>query len=122
MNASAHTATACIRHNTHGRSAGRLSAIEIAVVVLAAVTLVACALISTGRQGSVPSVESITVRVSESDTLWEIAQNHPVGGLSTAQTVALIRDLNHMSTSAIVAGETLRVPSDPAVGTAMASR
>ena len=122
MNANAHTAAVGIRHNAHGRGAGRLSAIEIAVVALAAVTLVTCALISTGRQGSVPSVESITVRVSESDTLWEIARNHPVSGLSTAQTVALIRDLNQMSTSAIAAGETLRVPADPAVGTAMASR
>lgn len=122
MNADAHRAAIGIRPSMHGRTARRLSVVELAIVALAAVVLVACALISTGRQGSVPSVESVTVRVSPSDTLWGIAKDHPVSGLSTAQTVALIRDLNEMSTSAIIAGETLRVPADPAVGTAMARR
>ncbi|MHB1340168.1 MAG: LysM peptidoglycan-binding domain-containing protein [Coriobacteriia bacterium] len=99
----------------------RLSAVEVAAVALAAVALIACALISTGRP-TTPAVKSITVRVSESDTLWEIARDHPVSGLSTAQTVAFIRDLNDMSTSAIVAGETLRVPADATAATAMARR
>lgn len=52
------------------------------------------------------------VSVDPSGTLWEIAAEHPVEGLSTAQTVDLIRDENGLASSTLHTGQTLVVPAN----------
>lgn len=62
------------------------------------------------------------ITVSESGTLWAIAQAHPVPGLSTADTVALIKESNLLDSAIIMPGQTLRVPAQTQPSIAVASR
>jgi Tfp pilus assembly protein FimV len=54
---------------------------------------------------------AITVRVSASDTLWTIAAAHRLPGLTTAQMVAVISEINS-ATGEITPGTALKVPVD----------
>lgn len=124
MNAHAAT-TLGIQHATPAARTPRrsgLSGIEVAVLALATIALVMCAALSLGRTAAPMVDATVTVKIAPSDTLWDLARTHPVSGLTTAQTVAVIRDLNQMSTSAIVAGETLKVPAGGSIEAAVASR
>jgi Tfp pilus assembly protein FimV len=60
--------------------------------------------------GQVPQ-STCTISVDPQQTLWDVAQQYPIEGLSTAQTVDVIRSLNSMSDSSLAVGQTLRVPS-----------
>jgi Tfp pilus assembly protein FimV len=54
---------------------------------------------------------TITVRVSQADTLWSIAAAHRLPGLSTTQMVRVIKEANALSFGALGAGDVLRVPA-----------
>jgi len=56
------------------------------------------------------------VHVANGDTLWSLARAHPVPGLSTAQTVDLIRAINGRTDAAIQAGEVLLIPGNTSHG------
>jgi Tfp pilus assembly protein FimV len=62
---------------------------------------------------------AITVRVAPSDTLWTIASQHRLPGLSTAQMVRVIRDANPQS-GTLTAGAVLQIPAEAMDGTAYA--
>lgn len=65
----------------------------------------------------------VTVTVGESGTLWEIAAAHPIPGLATAETVALIRSANALDSGLVHAGQVLQVPaSDTPVSVGLAAR
>jgi len=66
-----------------------------------------------------PSTSAITVRVSSCDTLWTIAAQHRLPGLSTAQMVRVIRDANSLS-GTLTAGAVLQIPAEAMDGTAYA--
>lgn len=96
------------RTSTVRRTPNRLSRAEIALIVIVLLGLLAAVLIS-GRSAEVKvGTSSITVHAGES--LWTIAQEHPVEGLSTAQTVQLIMHMNDLADSTIAAGRPLHVP------------
>ena len=82
--------------------------VELAVLLAIAVMLVLGALLTGGTHGSPPSLLSEKVKVGES--LWAIAQRHPVEGLSTSQSVDLLTSLNHLDEDSISPGQTLLVP------------
>ncbi|MHB9002721.1 MAG: LysM peptidoglycan-binding domain-containing protein [Coriobacteriia bacterium] len=110
------------RHAAHVRARDGMTPIEALLLVL-----LLCALVFTtlngDYSGSMPSsLDTTTIRVRQADTLWGVAASHPVDGLDTAQTVALIQELNEMSDSALAAGQTLEVPAREGADTAMASR
>ena len=44
---------------------------------------------------SVSNVTYETVRVQSGDSLWSLAQEHPIEGLSTQETSDMIRNVNH---------------------------
>ena len=97
----------------------RFSAIEIAVLALFVAALVAAAVLpSLTRQAAVPS-ETITIKVGESDTLWEIAAAHPIHGLTTVEAVGAIRDLNGMTGGGVTVGQLLVIPAGEQVVSAM---
>ncbi len=76
-----------------------------------------------GLIDSVPAWPSaVTVKVGSSQTLWGIAQAHPIQGLTTAQTVAAIRSENGLTDSTLSEGQLLRVPGEPDASAATASR
>lgn len=100
----------------------RLSALEIAILAASVLVLIAIALLP-GLRGSAPTwPDAVTIKVDNSQTLWGIAQTHPIKGLTTAQTVAAIRSANQLSDSALREGQLLRVPGASDSSAAMASR
>ncbi len=91
------------------------------------VMLLVCAalVVSASRiaQPAPPMPQSwASVTVPEAATLWALAQDHPVPGLSTAETVALIRESNALQSATIHEGQVLRVPARLDATVAVASR
>ena len=89
------------------RGVGR-KVLEICALVVIAALLVCAPLISRSRA---QSFETGTVLVEQGDTLWTIAREHPVPGLSTAQAVEVIAQINALESAQIPAGMAVRVPS-----------
>ncbi|MDO4848190.1 MAG: LysM peptidoglycan-binding domain-containing protein [Coriobacteriia bacterium] len=58
--------------------------------------------------GAVPTA---TVRVLEGESLWDIAEEHGVDGVSTKDVVSWIKDRNGLSVSNLSAGQSLLVPA-----------
>ncbi|MCE5202973.1 MAG: LysM peptidoglycan-binding domain-containing protein [Coriobacteriales bacterium] len=106
----------------HNRGASGLSTVEMVSVALVVVALLIVGAVQVSQR-SVPVVaDTVTVLVEPADTLWGLARSHPVQGLSTAGTVDLIKQMNGLDTSAIIAGQALELPADPAEASTMASR
>ncbi len=94
---------------------------ETGVLVAIAILLLVGLVVTSHQNTAAGHTERI--KVESGQTLWDLAESHPVRGLSTAQTAELIGRLNHLSSSTIVAHDTLIVPAAPvAEHTAMASR
>lgn len=62
---------------------------------------------------SVSNVTYETVRVQSGDSLWSLAQEHPIEGLSTQETSDMIRSVNHLEHGSLDAGAHLKVPARP---------
>lgn len=60
---------------------------------------------------SASNVTYETVRVQSGDSLWSLAQEHSVDGLSTQETSDVIRSVNHLEHGSLVAGDVLKVPA-----------
>lgn len=74
--------------------------IVIALIVIAA---------NSGLRTSTPS-STRTVSVASGQTLWGLAISHPVEGLTTAQTVELIGEMNGLQGGAVAVGQQLTIP------------
>jgi len=98
----------------------RGSDIALGVAVLAVVVLTAVSALQAPTRPEVSNWAS--VRVPENGTLWDLAREHPVSGLSTAETVTLIRTRNDLPTGSLVVGQSLQVPAMTDGGTAVAQR
>lgn len=90
------------------------------VLVTAAVVVMAAGAAFQPKQPE-PSAWT-SVAVDSSGTLWEIAVQHGVPGLSTSETVDLIRAENGLASSTLYAGQTLRVPAVTVANTTVAQR
>lgn len=51
------------------------------------------------------------VRVTQGDTLWGIAETHPLEGMNTQELVSWIRTNNGLASSALRPGQVLHVPT-----------
>lgn len=60
---------------------------------------------------STSNVTYETVRVQSGDSLWSLAQEHSVDGLSTQETSDIIRSVNHLEHGSLDAGDVLKVPA-----------
>lgn len=60
---------------------------------------------------SVSNVTYETVCVQPGDSLWSLAQEHPIEGLSTQETSDMIRSVNHLEHGSLNAGAHLKVPA-----------
>ena len=60
---------------------------------------------------SVSNVTYETVRVQSGDSLWSLAQEHSIEGLSTQETSDMIRSVNHLEHGSLDAGAHLKVPA-----------
>ena len=63
-----------------------------------------------------------TVSVRQHSTLWDIARAHPVPGLTTAETVDLIRTHNSLEAPDLIAGQPLLVPTSDRSDTPLGRR
>ncbi|MFR8062226.1 MAG: LysM peptidoglycan-binding domain-containing protein, partial [Lancefieldella rimae] len=53
-------------------------------------------------------VETITVQPG--DSLWKIAEDHNVSGVSTTDIVHYVQKINHISSDSLVSGQLLKIP------------
>ncbi len=94
---------------------------EWALLIAIAAALVIATLSAATSRDTLSCNNTSTVRVKPSQTLWEIAQSHPLEDRTTAETVEVIREINGLEDSTLYPDQILVVPaSDPAL--AMASR
>jgi hypothetical protein len=110
-------------HRAHARPArarGIGSVIEIAVLVCLAALLILGIVASTS--GSRPTVETTRVLAERGDTLWTLAKEHPIRGLTTEQVADTIADANGIQGGTVVAGSSLLVPAPASSAVALAWR
>lgn len=101
------THTAPVRHS----ATRRLSAIEWLTLAAIAGLLVGAVLLGAGKSHEVST--TTPVRVQGGDTLWSLATEHPVTGLSTAQTADLIAEINGLGGAHMLqAGSMISVPME----------
>jgi hypothetical protein len=62
------------------------------------------------RMSTLDVVPLCEIAVGPDDSLWSIAETHPVEGVSTPELVAWLRETNGLESSALALGETLCVP------------
>lgn len=104
----------------------RLSSSERAIgaitVALMFIALTAAAVGAVERPVRPAATAWTHVSVGPNGTLWEIASQNPVAGLTTSETVELIKTQNSLTSSALYAGQTLRVPAVSSAALAVARR
>ena len=85
------------------------------VVVIAMIALSFTFLTSAASQRAFDTASAnasrAVISVQSGDTLWDIAEEHPVSHLSTSDTVALIRSWNGLTSSELSIGMDLLVPA-----------
>lgn len=60
---------------------------------------------------SVSNVTYETIRVQPGVSLWSLAEEYPIEGLSTQETSDMIRNVNHLEHGSLAAGAHLKVPA-----------
>lgn len=98
------------------RSAARVARVRtlgpLEMLVLAIIAALIIASPFATRQHTNVSGGTRTLQVQSGDNLWSIAQQHPVKGLSTAQTVELIAAGNGLGHGRVSPGQTIVIPSE----------
>jgi LysM repeat protein len=74
-----------------------------------AVLLVLGALLTSGTSSASPALSRLDVQAG--DTLWTLAESHPVDGLTTAQVASLVAEKNGLRGGLIIQGQDLLVPA-----------
>ena len=86
----------------------------VALAVALTLFLLATSIFSARHAAYAESVSNVTyetVRVQSGDSLWSLAQEHPIEGLSTQETSDMIRNVNHLEHGSLDAGAHLKVPA-----------
>ena len=94
-------------------------ALKVSTIVVLAVAFTLFFVLATSIFGarhaayaeSASNVTYETVRVRSGDSLWSLAQEHPIEGLSTQETSDMIRNVNHLEHGSLDAGAHLKVPA-----------
>lgn len=100
----------------HERTHASLRSVLLPLMSLVAVIALACLVFSDLVQGplryqsALHDARKISITVQAGDTLWEIAESHAVPGLTTRQTLELIKTWNDVSARDVHAGQDLVVP------------
>ncbi|WP_158559592.1 LysM peptidoglycan-binding domain-containing protein [Collinsella sp. AF20-14LB] len=92
-------------------------ALKVPTIVAVALTLffvLAMSVFSARHAAYAESVSNITygtIRVQPGDSLWSLAEEYPIEGLSTQETSDMIRSVNHLEHGSLAAGAHLKVPA-----------
>ena len=96
---------------TSAPAALKVSTIVALAVALTLFFVLATSIFSARHAAYAESVSNVTyetVRVQSGDSLWSLAQEHPIEGLSTQETSDMIRDVNHLEHGSLDAGAVLK--------------
>lgn len=94
-------------------------ALKVPTIVAVAVALtlffvLATSVFSARHAAYAESVSNVTyenIRVQPGDSLWSLAEEYPIEGLSTQETSDIIRNVNHLEHGSLAAGAHLKVPA-----------
>lgn len=92
----------------------KASTIVALAVALTLFFVLATSIFSARHAAYAESASNVTyeaVRVQPGDSLWSLAQEHSVDGLSTQETSDIIRSVNHLEHGSLDAGVVLKVPA-----------
>ena len=103
-------------HADSDRLSGRSLRLSAAVATVAvAVVLGSWGALDAAHAGRVADALSNcatqSVEVSRGDSLWSIAEAHPVEGVSTPEVVSWIVEANNLPNSSVASGQALVVPA-----------
>lgn len=95
------------------------AALKVSTIVAVAVALMLFFVLATSvfsarhaaYAESVSNVTYETIRVQPGDSLWSLAEEYPIEGLSTQETSDMIRNVNHLEHGSLAAGAHLKVPT-----------
>lgn len=105
--------------NQHAVAAPTPVALKVSTIVAVAVALtlffvLATSVFSARHAAYAESVSNVTyetIRVQPGDSLWSLAEEYPIEGLSTQETSDMIRNVNHLEHGLLAAGAYLKVPA-----------
>ena len=97
-------------HPKHSGPVCFLVALSIALAICV-VSVMSSNLIESRIRDSVSYVPSGEYFVVSGDSLWSIAESHPIQGHSASEVVTWIMERNNLENGLIVAGQCLAVPS-----------
>lgn len=88
----------------------------VAVLALVLTCSLGAAFIMSGvktaaRNASIEETAQTEVKVQPGESLWSLAETHPINDLNTSETVEVIKSWNDLSSSALQPGESLIVPA-----------
>ncbi|MDP2182911.1 MAG: LysM peptidoglycan-binding domain-containing protein [Actinomycetota bacterium] len=104
MQASADDTPAPVRYR-------RRASVGEALLLVLTCALVFVALVAVRPGVASSDLPTRAIRVRASDTLWDIASENRTEGLSTAQTVEVLKTLNRLDHSRIAVGQSLLIPN-----------
>jgi hypothetical protein len=116
------------RRTSHSARVSRSEIMRRSALATGAATALIIAAVGVAALGMLAEAEPpapaswMNVRVEPNASLWTLASAHPVEGLSTAETVALIERENGLAVGGLQVGETLLVPAETSSATALAQR
>lgn len=82
----------------------------VAVILLCALTTVHGTVLASTEAAAISAVDRSEVTVAAGDSLWSIAEAHPIEGLDASRTVELIREWNELESPMLRVGMELSVP------------
>ena len=105
--------------NQHAVAAPTPVALKVSTIVAVAVALTLFFVLATSffsarhaaYAESVSNVTYETIRVQPGDSLWSLAEEYPIEGLSTQETSDMIRNVNHLEHGSLATGAHLKVPA-----------
>lgn len=105
--------------NQHAVAAPTPVALKVSTIVAVAVALtlffvLATSVFSARHAAYAESVSNVTyetICVQPGDSLWSLAEEYPIEGLSTQETSDMIRNVNHLEHGSLAAGAYLKVPA-----------
>lgn len=105
--------------NQHAVAVPTPVALKVSTIVAVAVALtlffvLATSVFSARHAAYAESVSNVTyetIRVQPGDSLWSLAEEYPIEGLSTQETSDMIRNVNHLEHGSLAAGAHLKVPA-----------
>ncbi len=105
--------------NQHAVAAPTPVALKVSTIVAVAVALtlffvLATSVFSARHAAYAESVSNVTyetIRVQPGDSLWSLAEEYPIEGLSTQEISDMIRNVNHLEHGSLATGAYLKVPA-----------